>query len=65
MPNTTQLRRIRQDVGLSVELMAERTGLKIETLRKLEAGGREPLLTTALLLARALGVLVEDLFQDA
>jgi transcriptional regulator with XRE-family HTH domain len=41
--------------------VARRAGLPLDTVRKLEAGRRRLRVTTALRLARALGIEVEDL----
>ena len=59
-----QLRTLCERGGLTFEALAEETGVTISTLRKIEAGRREPLLTTALRLARVLGVEVEELFSS-
>lgn len=54
----------RRAAGLSQAQLAEKTGVKIGTIRKLESGERSILkaqLDTILPLARALGVSVEEL----
>ena len=59
------LRRLRQRAGLALYDLAREAGLALETLRKLDGGTREPLVTTALQVAEVLGVDVEDLFTGA
>lgn len=54
----------RRTIGLSQAQLAEKTGIKIGTIRKLESGERSIMkaqLDTVLPLARALGMTVEDL----
>lgn len=54
----------RRAAGLSQAQLAEKTGVKIGTIRKLESGERSIMkaqLDTILPLARALGVSVEEL----
>ena len=49
--------------GISIGMVAEQSGLQVDTLMKIAAGRREPLITTALRIAEALGIEVEDLFE--
>lgn len=57
-----QLTRFCGSSGISLDMVAEQTGLQVDTLSKIASGRREPLITTALRIAAALGVEVEDLF---
>ena len=59
------LRQLRQRSGLALHDLAREAGLGLETLRRLDGGSREPLVTTALQVAEALGVEVEELFAEA
>jgi DNA-binding XRE family transcriptional regulator len=59
------LRQLRQRSGLALHDLAREAGLGLETLRKLDGGTREPLVTTALQVAEALGVEVEELFAES
>lgn len=57
-----RLRRARLDRGLTQEGLAERAGVSIDTIRKLEQGQRETArVTTLTLLARASGITLSDL----
>lgn len=47
---------------MTLEVLAREAGLSLDTLRKIDSGRREPLTTTALRVAEALGVQVEDIF---
>jgi transcriptional regulator with XRE-family HTH domain len=59
------LRTACRDSGFTLNTLARETGLPLETLKKIFAGRRMPLTTTALRVAAALGVDVEDLFGGA
>lgn len=48
--------------GVTLEGLARETGLTLETLKKVSRGRRSPLVTTALRMAAALGVEVEEIF---
>lgn len=48
---------------MPLEQVASETGLSVDSLRSIESGRREPLVTTALLLAEVLDVQVEDIFR--
>jgi transcriptional regulator with XRE-family HTH domain len=50
------LQRLRVDAGISVSDMAERMGMARQNLARLEAGGREPMLTTVNKYLRTLGL---------
>jgi DNA-binding XRE family transcriptional regulator len=56
------VRRHCERVGITLETLSREMGVPLDTLRKIDAGSREPLVTTALRLARALGIEVEELF---
>jgi len=58
----TYLRPYCERAGLTLGDLAAKVGLPVETLRKIDSGRRRPLITTALLLAGALDVEVEDMF---
>jgi len=49
-------------VGVPLPELAQEVGLSLDALRKIDSGRREPLLPTALRIARALGIEVEDIF---
>ncbi|MBR2047098.1 MAG: helix-turn-helix transcriptional regulator [Oscillospiraceae bacterium] len=55
------VRQYRKAAGLTLEQLAERSGLPVSTISDIEHGA-EPRVLTALLLARALGVTVELLW---
>ena len=59
----SRLRDVREETGLSVQMLAEASGVGAKTILLCEGGRNEPTLVTALLLAEALEVEVEDLFQ--
>jgi transcriptional regulator with XRE-family HTH domain len=54
-----RLQQLREKVGLTQEQLAERSGVKLWTLRGYEQGRREPSWKAALALAGALGVAAE------
>ena len=54
-----KLRELRTKAGLTQERLAASSGLGLGTIRDYEQGKREPLLSTAVKLARALGTSVE------
>jgi DNA-binding XRE family transcriptional regulator len=49
-------------VGVPLSRLAREIGVSLDALQKIDSGRREPLLTTAIRIADALGVEVEDLF---
>jgi transcriptional regulator with XRE-family HTH domain len=59
------LRNIRKAAGLSQQTLADRCGIHQTAVSKLERGRAVPTYTTALRLALALGVEVEDLAAPA
>src|SRR5258707_12407807 len=54
-----RLQQLREKVGMTQEQLAERSGVKLWTLRGYEQGRREPSWKAALSLAAALGVAAE------
>lgn len=55
----SRLRELRQTAGLTQAELAERAGMHLHGITKLEQGDREPAWSTVLDLAQALGVSVE------
>jgi len=60
----TRLKRLRAAAGLTQAALADRAGVPLTTLRNWEHDRREPLVTTAGKLARALGVSVDALLDN-
>lgn len=58
------LRRARDDAGLSQEDLSDRSGLHATEISRLERGVREPRLGTIVRIARGLGVSPADLMAD-
>ena len=58
------LREARRAAGLTQKALAERAGTTILTVKRLEHGRHEPLVGTALALARVLDTTVEALFGE-
>jgi transcriptional regulator with XRE-family HTH domain len=58
------LRAIREHQGLSLEQVAERSGISISYLSRLESAERQPSVASLLALAAALGVSVGTLFGE-
>jgi DNA-binding XRE family transcriptional regulator len=56
--------RQRHAAGLTVDVVAERTGLNRKTVMHIESARRNPTLTTLLLVADALGITVAHLLDD-
>lgn len=48
--------------GITLQGLARESGVQLETLKKIARGQRMPLTTTALRMATALGVEVEEIF---
>ena len=61
---STPLRVIRKRLGLTLEALAQRTGLTKSYLSKVERGRNTPSIAVALKLAEALDVSVEELFSE-
>jgi transcriptional regulator with XRE-family HTH domain len=56
-----RLQRLRQAAGMSQPQLAKAASIPLGTLRNLEQGRRDPLLSTAARLARALNITVDAL----
>lgn len=56
-----RLKDLRRDRGLTLTQLAERTGISLSTLSRLESGQRKPTLELLLPLAKAHGVQLDDL----
>lgn len=56
------LKRIRENAGLTQEDLARKAGLTLSGLRQVETGRREPRLATAQAIASALGVPIEQIW---
>lgn len=61
--NTSNLRKMRRNKGLSQREVALRTNITLTNYSKIELGKSEPRLSTAILIARAIGESVELLFS--
>ena len=61
---SARLRSHCERAGITLETLADEAGIPLDTIRKIDSGRREPLVTTALRLAGALGVDVEDVFRE-
>jgi transcriptional regulator with XRE-family HTH domain len=59
-----KLRALREAAGLTQAQLAERAGMHLHGITKLEQGDREPAWATVLLLARTLGVSCEAFAGD-
>ena len=59
------LRARREQAGLSQYALAQRCGMRAETISRMERGLRDPRLSTLVRLARALGTTPTGLFLDA
>jgi transcriptional regulator with XRE-family HTH domain len=57
------LRAAREAAGLTQAQLAERAGLHLSAITRFEQGWREPSLSTAAALAKALGIKVDDLLK--
>jgi transcriptional regulator with XRE-family HTH domain len=60
-----RLQRLRREAGLSQRGLADRAGVPIGTLRNWEQGRREPYFSTAVRVAMALGVTLDELAARA
>jgi len=58
----TALKKTRQEKGITQEVLAENAKVAIRSYKYYESGERTPSVTTAQLLAKALGVKVSDIF---
>lgn len=59
-----RLKLLRKKLGMTLEVLAEKTGMTKSYLSKVERGLNTPSIAAALKLARALGVNVEELFAE-
>jgi transcriptional regulator with XRE-family HTH domain len=57
-----ELRRIREERGLTVEELAEKSGVSVTTIRVVERGAREVLGETVAKLARPLGLTFDEVW---
>jgi transcriptional regulator with XRE-family HTH domain len=57
-----ELRRIREEKGLTVEELAEKSGVSVTTIRVAERGPREPSDDTVAKLARPLGLAFDEVW---
>ena len=55
------LRKMRQDRGLTLEQLEEKTGIDSKQISRLERGERSPTLTTIFYIAKGLGVKPKEL----
>jgi transcriptional regulator with XRE-family HTH domain len=60
----TEVRRIRQLRGLSIEDLAENSGLSANYVGGIEMNQRDPSLSTVTALAKGLRISISELFQD-
>jgi transcriptional regulator with XRE-family HTH domain len=58
-----ELRRIREERGLTVEELAEKSGISATTIRVVERGGREPRGDTVARLAKPLGLTFDEVWR--
>jgi transcriptional regulator with XRE-family HTH domain len=58
-----ELRRIREEKGLTVEKLAERSGVSVTTIRVAERGQRAPSDDTVARLARPLGLTFDEVWR--
>ena len=59
----SELRRIREERGLTVEELAERSGISATTIRAVERGSREARGDTVAKLGRPLGLTFDDVWR--
>jgi transcriptional regulator with XRE-family HTH domain len=58
-----ELRRIREERGLSVEGLAEKSGVSATTIREVERGRREARMDTVARLAKPLGLTFDEVWR--
>jgi transcriptional regulator with XRE-family HTH domain len=58
-----ELRRIREERGLTVEGLAEKSGVSVTTIRVVERGAREARGDTVAKLARPLGLTFDEVWE--
>jgi transcriptional regulator with XRE-family HTH domain len=61
MPVLSRLQQLRRDRGISIPVLARRTGVAPTTIRSIELGYIQPSVATIARLAEALGVSPEEL----
>jgi len=61
---TDNIRRLREQSGLTREVVAREASISASTLQKIEAG-REPTVTVLRRIAKALGTTPDDLFRPS
>lgn len=59
-----RLRTLREDAGLSVDQLAEKSGIPRTSLYNWESATRQPLLDQIPVIAKALGVKIADLLPE-
>lgn len=64
-PFGKRLRALREESGLTLADLAERAGLHLQGLAKLESGERSPKWDTVVALAKALGCSTEEFLPEA
>jgi transcriptional regulator with XRE-family HTH domain len=57
-----ELRRIREEQGLTVEGLAEKSGVSVTTIRNMERGVREPQMETVAKLGKPLGLTFDEVW---
>jgi transcriptional regulator with XRE-family HTH domain len=55
---------LRERKGLSLEALAEKTGLDQDKIKRIEANEEQPIIATLIALSKALGVNVADIFRE-
>lgn len=58
-----KVKQYRKDARMTQSQLAERAGVSRQTISDIETGKHDPTISVALLLARALGVKVDNLFK--
>jgi transcriptional regulator with XRE-family HTH domain len=58
-----ELRRIREERGLTIEQLAEKSGISATTIRVVERGAREPRGDTVARLAKPLGLTFDEVWR--
>jgi transcriptional regulator with XRE-family HTH domain len=58
-----ELQRIREERGLTVEELAEKSGISATTIRAVERGVREPHMDTVAKLAKPLGLTFDEVWR--
>ena len=58
-----ELRRIREERGLTVEGLAEKSGVSATTIREVERGAREPRTDTIAKLGKPLGLAFDEVWR--